>query len=139
MKITRFNTYKKNITLQRVELEDVVRQMREGTVEEGQTGGLAEVVRQLRMMYHLMRTNRHEDGSVTTNFEDGTIHLPRLCFGAELVKRKDNVQLKQYNGLLVLEVNDLVSYDEAIGVRNQASRLPQTLRNADDLPGPFQR
>ena len=127
MKITWFNTYRKNVTLQRVELEDVVRQIREGTVDGGQTGGLAEVVRQLRMMYHLMRINRHEDGSVTTNFQDGTIHLPRLCFGAELTKRKDNILLKQYNGLLVLEVNNLVSYDEAIAVRNQASRLPQTL------------
>ena len=127
MKITWFNTYRKNVTLQRIELEDVVRQMREGTVDGGQTGGLAEVVRQLRMMYHLMRINRHEDGSVTTNFQDGTIHLSRLCFGAELTKRKDNILLKQYNGLLVLEINNLVSYDEAIAVRNQASRLPQTL------------
>ena len=41
MKITWFNTYRKNVTLQRVELEDVVRQMREGTVDGGQTGALA--------------------------------------------------------------------------------------------------
>ena len=32
-----------------------------------------------------------------------------------------------YNGLIVLEANNLADYDEAIKIRNTAARLPQTM------------
>jgi len=118
MKITVFKKNGRKETINRVEIKDVVRMLGEGTQ-------LNEVHR-LRSMYHLMRIERQEDGSVQTNFEGG-VQLPRLCFSAELEHRQGERRLLAYNGLVVLEVNNLATYDEAIAIREAAKRVPQTL------------
>ena len=53
--------------------------------------------------------------------------LPRLCFSAEIDKYRKEFRVLNYNGLIVLEANNLANYDEAIRIRNEAARLPQTM------------
>ena len=118
MKITLLKPYRKTETMNRIELEEVVRMMVEGDA-------LGEV-HNLRQYYHLMRPQRLDDGRVETNFEDG-IQLPRLCFGAELTKQNGEQRMAHYNALVVVEVNNLGSYDDAITLRNMAKRMPQTM------------
>ena len=61
-----------------------------------------------------------------TNF-DFKLMLPRLCFAAEIDKYSKEHRVLNYNGLIVLEANNLADYDEAIKIRNIAARLPQTM------------
>ena len=61
-----------------------------------------------------------------TNF-DFKLMLPRLCFAAEIDKYRKEHRVLNYNGLIVLEANNLADYDEAIKIRNIAARLPQTM------------
>ena len=118
MKISVFKRKGNKETLVREELDTICRQIAEGE-------HLGEV-RSLREVWHLMHPRRTEDGQCETNF-NYKITLPRLCFQAELQRQKGRQSIKTYNGLIVLEVNNLSSYDEAIALRDKAGRLPQTL------------
>ena len=53
--------------------------------------------------------------------------MPRICFALEQEHRNHERITKQYNGLVLLEVNNLTGYDEAAAVRRGASEMPQTL------------
>ena len=119
MKVTVLKPYRKTETINRVELSEAVAKL--------QQGEHATAVNQLRSMYHLMRIQRNDDGSVDTNIDSGSIRLPRICFSADFEKRKNELHLLQYNGLVVLEVNNLASQDEAVALRKAAQRLPQTM------------
>lgn len=85
-----------------------------------------EDVRRLREIWHLMHPTKTEDGQFVSDFRY-KMTLPRLCFVAELQRVKENHWLRAYNGLIVLEANNLSIYDEAIALRDKAARLPQTL------------
>ncbi len=45
----------------------------------------------------------------------------------EIDKYRKEHRVLNYNGLIVLEANNLADYDEAIKIRNMAARLPQTM------------
>jgi len=83
-------------------------------------------VRELREYYHLMKTQRLDDGQIATNWKGG-IKLPRVCFAAEWVNRKGQRKMLNYNGLVVLEVNNLPNYEKAVEIRELAKKLPETL------------
>ena len=53
--------------------------------------------------------------------------VPRVCVAAEWQKREGKMTRVAYNGLVMLEVNNLKDTDEAIGLRFFAGRQPQTL------------
>lgn len=53
--------------------------------------------------------------------------LPVLAFGSTFKKNGDGIQLRRYNGYVLLEVNGLESQSEAEVVRREAAALPQTL------------
>ena len=118
MKVSMMKPYRRKEAVTRVELSEVVRMTAQGEELDG--------VHRIREMYHLMRTRRLEDGRVETNFAEG-IHLPRICFAAEYVKRNGKLLLQNYNGLVVLEINNLADYDEAVAIREATKRMPQTL------------
>ena len=118
MKVTLWKPYRRTEVINRVELAEAVRMMAEGE--------LINEVHRIREAYHLMHTWRQEDGRVETNFAGG-IGLPRICFAAEFDKYKGERRLLKYNGMVVLEVNNLAGYDEAIALREAAKRLPQTM------------
>ena len=87
---------------------------------------LEESVRELRGFYHLMKTQRLDDGQIATNWKGG-IKLPRVCFAAEWVNRKGQRKMLNYNGLVMLEVNNLPNYEKAVEIRELAKKLPETL------------
>jgi hypothetical protein len=120
MKITVFkkNRQKKREVINRFELADLAAAIKDGRIDEG--------VRRTREVYHLMNPHRLSDGQISTNWVGG-IKLPRICFAADYFYRKGQLKMKGYNGLVVLEVNDLPTYEKAVEVREMAKKLPETL------------
>ena len=118
MELTLFVQKGKKEVINRVELSDVAASIQHE---------IARVhVRRLREKYHLMNPKRQPDGRITTNFADG-IGLPRICFSALFKHNKGELKMLKYNGLVVVEVNDLPNYDTAVTVREQAKRMPETM------------
>ena len=118
MRITMLNISRKTETASRMELQQVAQIIKEGPQ--------VEMVRHIRDVYHLMSPQRTDDGRVLTHFEGG-IKLPRLCFAAEYENRDQKRRMLKYNGLVVLEINGLSTYEQAMAIRNKARRMPQTL------------
>ena len=82
-------------------------------------------VKYTREVYHLMDPHRLDDGQIATQWQGG-IRLPRVCFAADFKKQKDQWRMMGYNGLVVLEVNDLQTYEKAVEIRELAKKLPET-------------
>ena len=83
-------------------------------------------VYKLRLNYQFMKPERQEDGQIIVDNER-VISLPRICFAVDGDKRNDKVRMLAYNGLVVIEINGLKSYEEAITVKNQAAKMDETL------------
>ena len=83
-------------------------------------------VKNLRQVYHMITTQRQDDGQVLTDLQGG-IQLERVCFGQDHDIYRGQRRLLGYNGLVVVEVNGLPSYEKAIETRDQAKKLPETL------------
>ena len=118
MKITLFKPYRKRETVTRYELQDMIHLVKDGPQQQE--------VRRIREVYHLMNPHRLEDGRVETKIVDA-IRLPRICFSAEYEKRQGKLKMLKYNGLVVLEVNDLQNYEQAVAIKNKVRRMPQTV------------
>ena len=118
MKVTILKISRRKEVINREELTNVAMAIREGSV--------AEEVKRIRQVYHLMRTERQADGQVLTDFSTD-INLPRICFAAEYAHKNHERLMVNYNGLVVLELNGLDSYEQAVTFRNQASKMPETL------------
>ena len=84
-------------------------------------------VAEFREMGALANVKKRENG--TLDIEDAAWEkaLPRICFACDYQKRGGEMQQVAYNGLILLEVNNLQSEEEAIGLRFYAGRQPQTL------------
>lgn len=118
MKITLLKKEGRKEVINRVELTEMASAIKNGMIEN--------TVRQTREVYHLMNPHRLGDGQITTQIEGG-IKLPRICFVADYQNRKGDWRMLAYNGLVVLEVNDLQTYEEAVEIRELAKKLPETL------------
>lgn len=90
------------------------------------SGKYMDEVVNFRHYYPLIHPKRTDDGQLVSDF-DFKMTMPRLCFAAQMETRQKKQVVKSYNGLIVLEANNLADYDEAIRIRNAAARLPQTL------------
>jgi len=86
-------------------------------------------VRAVREVYHLVNPKRLSDGQISTNWKDwnGGVALPRVCFAAEWRNYKGQREMVAYNGLVVIEVNGLQTYEKAVEVRNLAKKMPETM------------
>ena len=104
--------------INRVELAEMAAAIKDGMIKR--------TVTHTREVYHLMNPHRLEDGQISTQWEGG-IKLPRICFAADYRNRKGLWQMMAYNGLVVLEVNDLPSYEKAVEIRELAKKLPETM------------
>lgn len=84
-------------------------------------------VAEFREMAALANVKKRENG--TLDIEDAAWEkvLPRICFACDYQKRGGEMQQVAYNGQILLEVNNLQSEEEAIGLRFYAGRQPQTL------------
>ena len=98
----------------------------DGLVAAIKEGEVQTAVKKFREVYHLMKVDRLDDGQVTTNWEGG-VRMPRICFAADYQKKKEQWLMKHYNGLVVLEVNNLPTYEKAVEIRGLAKKLPETL------------
>ena len=116
--VTLLKTNKNKEVINRLELPEVAMAIQNGVAKQ-------EVLR-IRELYHLMKPRRLEDGQMVTNFKPG-IRLPRICFAAEFENRNKDRRMVSYNGLVVLELNGLETYEKAIALKKQAVRMPETL------------
>jgi len=118
MKVTLLKKDGRKEVINRIELADLASAIKNGIIKDA--------VRRTREVYHLMNPHRMDDGQITTQLEGG-IKLPRICFVADYMNRKGDWRMMAYNGLVVLEVNDLQTYEKAVEIREQAKKLPETL------------
>ena len=118
MNVTLLKKSGKKEVINRVEVAAMANAIKVGMIEN--------LVRHTREVYHLMNPHRLPDGQVSTQWEGG-IKLPRICFAADYMKRKDQWQMMAYNGLVVLEINDLPTYEKAVEIRELAKKLPETM------------
>lgn len=106
--------------------ETIVRQEIDLLAQAITDGEFVGEVHRLREYYHLLHPRRTEDGRMVTDFKF-RMDLPRICFAAEVDNYRKKQRILAYNGLIVLEANNLADYDEAVQIRNAAARLPQTM------------
>ena len=118
MNITILKNSRNKEVINRIDLNELVRMIREGDA--------ADEVKNLRSLYHLMKPQRLLSGRVEIDI-DTPFNLPYVCFGAAYANRNKERKLVDYNGLIVLEVNGLQRYEDAVLWRNEASRMPETL------------
>ena len=117
-----------NVTLLKKEgKKEVINRVEIGAMANAIKGGMIKTtVTRTREVYHLMNPHRLPDGQVSVQWEGG-VKLPRICFAADYIKRKGEWQMMAYNGLAVLEVNDLSTYEKAVEIRELAKKLPETM------------
>ena len=83
-------------------------------------------VKDLRDIYRVLMTERQPDGQILTNYEGG-IKLERICFAQEFDRYKNQRRILGYNGLVVVELNNLPTYEKAVEVRDAAKKMPETV------------
>ena len=118
MKVTVLKKKGKKEVINRFELNDLAAAIQDGQIMHN--------VKHTREIYHLMNPHRLADGQVSTQWEGG-VKLPRICFAADYQTQKGEWRMIDYNGLVVLEVNDLQTYEKAVEVRELAKKLPETM------------
>ena len=118
MNITLLKKTRTKEVINRIELAELA-----GAIKNGQ---YKRTVTETREVYHLMNPHRQADGQVSIQWTGG-VKLPRLCFAADYINRKVQWQMIAYNGLVVLEVNDLQTYEKAVEIRELAKKLPETM------------
>ena len=118
MKVTIIRKRGKQETITRHSVEDIALCIRKGWRQH--------TVTELREMYNLILKERQPDGQILTNWEGG-IKLERLCFAQEFDKFKGEHRILGYNGLVVVEVNNLPTYERAVEIRDLAKKMPETL------------
>ena len=118
MKVSIIKDQKDKEVITRHDLDDIAMFIQKGWREKS-------VVR-LREVHHLIFKQRQPDGSIQTDLKGG-IPLERICFAQALSIFKGERRVHGYNGLVVLEVNGLPTYEKAIEVREQAKKMPETL------------
>ena len=118
MKVTIAKFYRDKETLTLYELSTIVANIR---IESFKM-----TCSEIRREYPLTEVKQRLGDSVAT--ESGAARLlPRVCFSAAILNRKKHQQMLAYNGLVLLEVNNLSSFYEAEAVRKSASLIPQTM------------
>ena len=119
MKITILKQARKKVVINRLELQELAEMIRENPIKEK--------VFNLRLNYQFLKPKRMGDGQIIVDDEQHTVNLPRILFAAECVNYKEIQKGLKYNGLVVIEVNGLKTYEEAVNIRNQAAKMDETL------------
>ena len=97
---------------------------------------LADMIRQspiekqlfnLRLNYQFMKPQRLSNGQIVIDSQQHMVNLPRILFAVECMNYKDIQKGLKYNGLVVVEVNNLKTYEDAVVIRNQAARMDETV------------
>ena len=118
MKISLLKIARKKEVIKRIELEELAEMIRKNPEENK--------VFNLRLNYQFYKAQRMGDGQITLD-DQHTVNLPRILFAAECMNYKEMAKGLRYNGLVVVEVNGLKTYEEAVLIRNRAARLEETV------------
>ena len=105
-------------TLRELELTEVVRIIKQRVYES--------LCYELRKIYPLSEVQKRFGEADRVGYP-WTEYLPKICFSAVILNRNKRRVTKAYNGLVLLEVNNLGSSDEAEAVRKSAGLIPQTM------------
>ena len=119
MKISILKISRKKMVINRLELKDLAEMIRKSPEEQK--------VFNLRLNYQFYQPKRLDDGQIVIDAQDHTVNLPRILFAAECVNYKEIQKGLRYNGLVVVEVNGLKTYEEAVAIRNQAAMMDETV------------
>ena len=119
MKITYLKVSRKKEVINRIELKDLADMIRQSELQQN--------VFRLRLNYQFLKPQRTGDGQVIVDDEKHTVNLPRILFAVDSMNYKDKQKGLTYNGLAVIEVNDLKTYEDAVIVRNQAAKMDETV------------
>ena len=116
--VTIIKKYRNRETLGELELTKVVGKIKRQVYEV--------VCRELRKTYPLEAVQKRF-GKTEIPSHPWTELLPKICFSTVVLNRNKQRIMKAYNGLVLLEVNNLGSSDEAEAVRRSAGMIPQTM------------
>ena len=116
---TLIKNYRNKETLRLLELQEVADFIRNGAFKEQ--------VSEFRSVFPLMTFADRNDEGTLTGYVNWPKDLPRICFALEQEHRNGERITRGYTGLVLLEVNNLASQDEADAVRRGAAEMPQTL------------
>ena len=119
MKISLLKISRKKMVINRLELRNLAEMIRKSPEEQK--------VFNLRLNYQFYQPQRLDDGQIVLNSQNHMVDLPRILFAAECVNYKEMQKGLRYNGLVVVEVNGLKTYEEAVAIRNQAARMDETV------------
>ena len=119
MKISLLKLSRKKEVIKRIELSEIAEMIRENPEKDR--------VFKLRLNYQFYKPQRMPDGQITLDDQKHTVNLPRLLFAVEGMNYKEMQKGLKYNGLVVVEVNGLKTYEEAVNIRNQAARMDETV------------
>ena len=119
MKVSLLKIARKKEVIKRLELSELADMIKKNSDENK--------VFNLRLNYQFYKPQRQNDGQITLDDEKHTVNLPRILFAAECMNYKEMQKGLKYNGLVVVEVNGLKTYEEAVAVRNQAARMDETV------------
>ena len=119
MKISLLKISRKKMVINRLELRNLAEMIRKSPEERK--------VFNLRLNYQFCQPQRLDDGQIVLDSQNHTVDLPRILFAAECVNYKEMQKGLRYNGLVVVEVNGLKTYEEAVAIRNQVARMDETV------------
>ena len=119
MKVSLLKVSRKKEVIKRIELSDLADMIRKCPEERK--------VFNLRLNYQFYKPQRMGDGQITLDEQQHTVNLPRILFAVECINYKELQKGLKYNRLVVVEVNGLKTYEEAVNVRNQAARMDETV------------
>jgi len=119
MKISLLKMSRKKMVINRLELKDLAEMIRKSPEQQK--------VFNLRLNYQFYQPQRLDDGQIVIDAQNHTVNLPRILFAAECVNYKEIQKGLRYNGLVIVEVNGLKTYEGAVSIRNQAARMDETV------------
>ena len=119
MKVSLLKIARKKEVIKRLELEELAEMIRKNPEDSK--------VFNLRLKYQFYKPQRMGDGQITLDDQQHTVNLPRILFAAECMNYKEMQKGLKYNGLVVVEVNGLKTYEEAVQIRNRAARMDETV------------
>ena len=119
MKVSLLKISRKKEVIKRLELGEIAEMIRQNPEKER--------VFNLRLNYQFYKPQRLPDGQITLDNQQHTVNLPRILFAAECINYKEIQKGLKYNGLVVIEVNRLKTYEEAVTIRNLAARMDETV------------
>ena len=117
-KVTILRNYRNAVTLKTMDLSEVVQVIQSQTYEKQ--------CRELRQVYPYVEVRQIFE-SMDNVLYPYVKDLPRVCFSSLMENRNKQRVTKAYNGLVLLEVNNLAGIDEARAVRKGAGQIPYTL------------